>query len=108
MGSEISNFLTQLQAITSFDTLSYKFNVAKVQVFKKFCKDPSNLTLINMLGLDITLTVEIIQNAKVFIQTITYNRKLNENNFSMLALYENFKPESSKPLYQIDIHLLKN
>ena len=64
MGSEASNFVTQLQAITSFATLLYKFNVVKVQGFKKVIKDPSILTLINMLGLDITLTVEIIQNAK--------------------------------------------
>ena len=64
MGSEGSNFVTQLQAITSFATLLYKFSVVKVQGFKKVIKDPSILTLINMLGLDVTLTVEIIQNAK--------------------------------------------
>ena len=64
MGSEASNFVTQLQAITSFATLLYKFSVVKVQGFKKVIKDPSILTLINMLGLDVTLTVEIIQNAK--------------------------------------------
>ena len=64
MGSEASNFVTQLQAITNFATLLYKFNVVKVQRFKKVIKDPSILTLINILGLDITLTVEMIQNAK--------------------------------------------
>ena len=85
MGSETSNFLTQLQPTASCDTLSYKFNVVKAQVFKKVCKDPS--ILINMLGFYITLTVEIIQYAKVFIQTIVDNKKLNKNNLSIRVLY---------------------
>ena len=43
---------------------SYKFNVGKVHFFKKVCKDPSSLTLIKMLGLNITLTEELFKRQK--------------------------------------------
>ena len=39
------------------DTMSYKFNVKKVHVFKKICKDLSSISLIKILGLNVTLTL---------------------------------------------------
>ena len=36
--SEISDFLPQLHPITRSDNMSYKFNVEKVNVFKRFVK----------------------------------------------------------------------
>ena len=53
---EISDIVPELYAITVYDTMSCKFHVEKVHVFKTFCKGPSSLTLIKILGLNITLT----------------------------------------------------
>ena len=52
----ISDFLPQLHTNTSNDTKLHRFNVVYVHVFKNVCKDPSGLTLINRLGLNISLT----------------------------------------------------
>ena len=60
-------FLLKQFVITGGDTISYKFNVGKVGVLKKVCKIAPNLTLIQMLGLNITLTEENVQKAKKFV-----------------------------------------
>lgn len=44
----------------------------------KFCKDPSSLTLIKIIEMNITFTEEIVQKAKIFVQTIMYNRELQD------------------------------
>ena len=54
--SAISDVVLELQFITGCDTASYKVNVKKVHASKKHYKDPSRLTLIEMLGLNISLT----------------------------------------------------
>ena len=67
--------------------------------FKKVCKDPSSLTLIEMLGLNITLTEKLSKMQNIFAQTIMYKGKLNENYLlTRVRLHENFKPKSSIPL----------
>ena len=38
LGSEISDVVTELYAINGYNTKSYKFNVEKVHVYKKFLK----------------------------------------------------------------------
>ena len=51
---------------------------------------------IKILGLNITLTEEIVQKAKTLVQIIIYNEKLNKNYLSpRVSLYENLKPKSS-------------
>ena len=51
---------------------------------------------IKILGLNITLTEEIVQKAKPLVQTIIYNEKLNKNYLSSrLSLHENLEPKSS-------------
>ena len=47
----------------------YKFNVGKVNVFVKVCKDTSSLSWIKILGLNITLFEEIVVMGKTFVQT---------------------------------------
>ena len=56
---ERSAFFPQLNVITGCDTTPHKFYVEKVNVFKA-CKDTSSFTLIKILGLNITLTEEIV------------------------------------------------
>ena len=56
---ELSAFFPQLNVITGCDTTPHKFYVEKVNVFKA-CKDTSSFTLIKILGLNITLTEEIV------------------------------------------------
>ena len=74
--------------------------------FKKVCKDPSSLTLIEMLGLNITLTEKLSKMQNIFAQIILYNGKLNENYLlTRVRLYENLKPKSSIPLSP-DLHFL--
>ena len=59
-----------------------------------------------MLGLNITLTEEIVQKAKKLGQTIIYNEKLYKNYLSArVSLYENLKPKSSM-LFSLDPHSL--
>ena len=41
--------LPRLHVFSGSETISYKFTVGKVHVFKKICKDPSSLTLIKKL-----------------------------------------------------------
>ena len=53
--------------------MSCNFNVGKVHVLKNIFNDPSSLTVIKMLGLNIIKTKEVVQRAKVFVQTIIYN-----------------------------------
>lgn len=38
LGSKISDVVTELYAINGYNTKSYKFNVEKVHVYKKFLK----------------------------------------------------------------------
>ena len=76
--SEMSDFVPGLHVITGCDTTSYKFNGEMVQIFKKICKDPSSIIWINMLGMNITVTEKLSKRWKVFVQTITYNGKLND------------------------------
>ena len=47
--------------------MSYKFNVEKVNVFVKVFKDTSSLSLIKILGLNITLFEEIVVMGKTFV-----------------------------------------
>ena len=55
-----------------------------------------------MLRLDITLTEEIVQKAKILFQIIIYNEKLDDNYLSRrVNLYENLKPKSST-LFSLD------
>ena len=75
LGSEICSMLPQLHAITGCDTTAYKFNTGKVRVLNKVTKDPSCLLLISKLGSDIELTSEVIENAKLFVQTVIYGGK---------------------------------
>ena len=49
-----------------------------------------------MLGLNITLTEEIVQKAKIIVQIIIYSEKLNKHYSSTrVSLYGNLKPKSS-------------
>ena len=45
---QISDLLFQLHAITGSDTMPYKYNAAKVHVFKKSGKDPYSFNLIKI------------------------------------------------------------
>ena len=45
--------VSQLDAMTGCDTMSYKINVGKVHIFKRISKDPSSLPLTKMLGMNI-------------------------------------------------------
>ena len=45
-----------------------KFHFEKVHVFRIVCKDPSNLILIKMLGLNTTLTEKLSKRQKTFVQ----------------------------------------
>ena len=68
LGCEIYFFLTQLHAINSCERYRINLMLQRSTFLKKFVKESSALTLININ----MLTEEIIQNAKVFIQTIIY------------------------------------
>ena len=65
LGNEISNFAPEVHAITICDTTSYKFNPERVHFFKKVYKNPSSLTLIKMLGLNINLTENLSKKQKI-------------------------------------------
>ena len=81
----ISDATPQMHSITGCDKASCKLNVGNVHVFKKVCEDLSNFTLIKMLGSHITMTEEIVQKAKAIVQTIMFNKTLNENYISTTA-----------------------
>lgn len=70
--SEISDVDLELHANSSCDITT------KIHVCKKFCKGPSRLTFIKILGLNITLTEKLPKRQKV-IRTIMYDGKLNQN-----------------------------
>ena len=79
--------------------LSCKFSVGEIGVFKRNFKNSSYLTFNKMLGSNITITEEIVQKAKVFVQVIICNGKLNKHYVSTIAcLNENLKTKSSAPL----------
>ena len=81
------------------NTPLYKFHIEKVPAFKKVCKDFCTVTLIKMLGLNISLTKILSIWAKHKSQTITYNGKLSQNYLSTkVAIYENLKLNSSVSL----------
>lgn len=64
---------------------------------KEILKIPHTSLII--LGSNITITEEIVQKAKVFVQVIIYNGKLNKHYVSTGAcLNENLKTKSSVPL----------
>ena len=69
--------------------MSYKFDIEKIHIVKK---DPSSFTLIKTLGLNITLTEKLSKSKKVIVETIIYNRKLNENYSARARLHENLNP----------------
>ena len=58
---------SQRNAINVSHIMSYKFNVGKVNVFVKVCKDTSSLSWIKILGLNITLFEEIVVMGKTFV-----------------------------------------
>ena len=98
MESEISDVVPTLHVITGYGTTSYKFNVEKVQFSKKrsVYKEPSSLTFIKMLRLNITLIEKLSKRQKIFVEAIIYNGKLNENCLpTKVRLYKNLKPKSS-------------
>ena len=68
--SAISDVVLELQFITGCETTSYKLNVKKVHASKKHYKDPSSLTLIKMLGLNISLTEKLSKRQIIFVQTV--------------------------------------
>lgn len=53
---EMFDIVPELYAIPVYNSKSCKFYVEKVHIFKIFSKDPSSLTLIKILGLNIPLT----------------------------------------------------
>lgn len=53
LGSEISNFLTQLQAITICERYRTNLMLQRPTSLKNFVKDPSTRALINMLAEEI-------------------------------------------------------
>ena len=55
-GSEMSDVFPQLHVITGCYTSSHKFKVVKVHIFKNVCRNSSNITLIKILGANITMT----------------------------------------------------
>lgn len=70
--------------------MPYKFNVGKICVFEKVCKEPSSLTLIKLLGQNIIMTEEIVQKANKCVQTVMYNYVSTRE-----GLYENLKTKLS-------------
>ena len=109
LGRKISDLIPQQHTDIGSDTKLHKFNVVYVLGFKKVCKDPFSLTLIKRLRLSITLAEKIVRKAKIFVQTVMCNGKLNKNHvLTRVWLYENLKPKSSCYFHQIQIHILKN
>ena len=82
LGNEVSDFLPRLHCITFCGTTSFTINAGKIYVFKQIYKDLSNLILIKLLELRMTLTEKIVQKPKIFVETIIHNGKLNEGNLS--------------------------
>ena len=69
MGSEISDAFPQLH------------------LFRKVWRDFSSLTLIKVYRSNVPMAADINQKAKVFVQTIMYNKKLNKNYASKECAY---------------------
>ena len=83
LGSEISDVVPEMHAITGYKTTSYKFYVENVHFFRIVCKGPSSLILIKMLGLNTALIEKLSKRQKIFVQTIIYKGNLNENYLSI-------------------------
>lgn len=58
-GSEISDIVPEIHPINGCDNTSWKFNVVKIYLLKKLYKDLSNLNLIKISGLNITLAEKL-------------------------------------------------
>ena len=94
-GYDISCTLLQFHAITGCDTL-YRFLTVKLKVFKKIVRNSSHLNMIQSLGQVESLTDEVIEVVKRFIQTIIYNGSLNESFVeSRVRFYKNLKKKTS-------------
>ena len=77
--------------------MPYKLNVGKVRAFEKVRENSSSLTLIKMLGSNVTITEEIVQMAK---KCLNFNAQLIINKYNLsarLSLYENLIMKSSVP-----------
>ena len=67
-----------------------------MKVFKKIVRNPSHLNMIQSLGQVESLTDEVIEMVKQFIQTIIYNGSLNESFVeSRVRLNKNLKKKTS-------------
>ena len=100
LGSEVCDVLPQLHAVTGCHTTSYKLNVGKFCVFKKVYKDPSNVTLIKLLGLKITLTENLSEKQKYLFKKMFYQQES--------ACMKTVNQIHQCLLHQIQIHFLKN
>ena len=55
------------------------FNVGKVRVLKQSIKNPEFIEVIKGIGEKATLSKEMLEDAKKFIQTVMYAGKVNES-----------------------------
>ena len=92
IGDEICEILPQVHAITGCDSTSYMFNVGKVRVLKQIIRNPEVIEVIKGIGEKATLSDEMLEDAKKFIQTVMYAGKVNESYVdTRVRLYKGMK-----------------
>eukprot|EP00795_Rhopilema_esculentum_P003494 gene3494-1875_t len=107
-GSDVCNVLPAYHSITGCDTTSYPYGIGKIKPFKKMLSH-NKVNLLSKFG-DSLASVEDLNDARIFMQTILYAGKSEESLIQTRSkMFEKQKTKSSLQLLpdpnSLDQHL---